>query len=577
MEPFKRGVLSTPPQGKLLKRTWQKKYYALYQANNFGIERVEIFDTEDQFLRHRNPVKLIPLNDCIKVVQAPQKHQHNVFEVICRSQLYQFSAETTQELAEWIAAFQFVAFGQQRRESYPILSVSSIRDSLSIETMEVQQEENLIYSSMTGPEVYTVKIISTDASDRCALHGTYQLTVTAVNIAISQTVGNVKPNKALHMWPYRHIRRFSQTKDTFSFEAGRKCSSGEGLFSFETNEGKVIFRSVSLHLKSFNKNDPTNSSQKTSGKFENSSRDSKRFSMPAESASNTNMPVPAERTNVKDKAQLSSQDNIYENTLLGKGKLRPPIVKPPRKNKLASTSGLSASLESMPAACDDTSVDMSPMQSPLLPKEDSLKAFQSAPIPSPQDESELMYATPEERKDAWKTFALPKDNIHEENIPSDIAALYASVDVTNLSPKSSYLKRHVSVPEVGMTKEPIIPHRQISLFSPRARTSEGSYDHLFQFTSHHKKAANSDHIYKKLYSPTAVVSSDEFLYSSVPNDFVEPNMDDDETATTYATPVDAMDLSPESAAKDGDVKHVFQNNQVYSLVVKSKNSSLQQQ
>lgn len=61
-------------------RTWQKKYYALYKASNYAVERVEMFDSEEAFIQNSSR-KIIPLNECIKVAQSPQKHQQNVFDV----------------------------------------------------------------------------------------------------------------------------------------------------------------------------------------------------------------------------------------------------------------------------------------------------------------------------------------------------------------------------------------------------------------------------------------------------------------------------------------------------------------
>ncbi|XP_009571009.1 PREDICTED: docking protein 2-like, partial [Fulmarus glacialis] len=53
-----------------------------------------------------------------------------------------------------------------------------------------------------------------------------------------------KPSESLFSWPYRFLRRFGRDKVTFSFEAGRRCASGEGNFEFETRQGNEIFQAI---------------------------------------------------------------------------------------------------------------------------------------------------------------------------------------------------------------------------------------------------------------------------------------------------------------------------------------------
>ncbi|NXY51716.1 DOK2 protein, partial [Ceuthmochares aereus] len=48
----------------------------------------------------------------------------------------------------------------------------------------------------------------------------------------------------IYSWPYRFLRRFGRDKVTFSFEAGRRCASGEGNFEFETRQGNEIFQVI---------------------------------------------------------------------------------------------------------------------------------------------------------------------------------------------------------------------------------------------------------------------------------------------------------------------------------------------
>ena len=42
-------------------------------------------------------------------------------------------------------------------------------------------------------------------------------------------------------WPLKYLRRYGCDRDVFSFEAGRKCPGGEGLYAFSTPQASVLF------------------------------------------------------------------------------------------------------------------------------------------------------------------------------------------------------------------------------------------------------------------------------------------------------------------------------------------------
>ena len=159
-------------------------------------------------------------------------------------------------MTEWLNCLQLVAFGKHgnsnsfdsngnhfgnNSNSSSIITLNNFTDNL------MQNEENLLYSSVDAPDVYRVKIIDTDASIRCGLKNhcdNYTVIITSVSISLAED------GKILFVWPFRHIRRYGCTKDGFSLEAGRKCSSGEGLFSFITKDGNTLFQSVASHVNS---------------------------------------------------------------------------------------------------------------------------------------------------------------------------------------------------------------------------------------------------------------------------------------------------------------------------------------
>lgn len=49
-------------------------------------------------------------------------------------------------------------------------------------------------------------------------------------------------------WPIRTLRRYGYDDDVFSFEAGRRCPTGEGIFAFRCNRADRIFRLLQQNI-----------------------------------------------------------------------------------------------------------------------------------------------------------------------------------------------------------------------------------------------------------------------------------------------------------------------------------------
>ncbi|RZF32935.1 hypothetical protein LSTR_LSTR017289, partial [Laodelphax striatellus] len=64
---------------------------------------------------------------------------------------------------------------------------------------------------------------------------------------------DVSEQAILFTWPYRFIRRYGYRAGKFTFEAGRKCESGEGTFHMEHSNQQEIFRCISSKMKNMRK------------------------------------------------------------------------------------------------------------------------------------------------------------------------------------------------------------------------------------------------------------------------------------------------------------------------------------
>ncbi|XP_042333081.1 docking protein 2 isoform X3 [Sceloporus undulatus] len=103
-------------------------------------------------------------------------------------------------------------------------------------------DENPLYSPMSKGEKthFPVTVRATLASERIGLGGKFLLSAQAEALELWSMQGE----DALYIWPYRFLRRFGHDKVVFSFEAGRRCSSGEGSFVFVTPHGKEIIQLI---------------------------------------------------------------------------------------------------------------------------------------------------------------------------------------------------------------------------------------------------------------------------------------------------------------------------------------------
>lgn len=229
---YKEGYLWLPPHGVLsqLKKSWQRKYCQLFKASKYGIERLEVFDSEEDSSK-TTLIPIITLENCVKITQDAQKHQPYVFVVVTKTNVHHFAANSEEEMWQWISALQSVAF----------------KDTASRQTIE---EDNDLYCSSGDAGVFSVNLVGSEASERCGLlPGPYTLVVTPAALQLRDP----ENEKILFTWPYTFIRRYGYRSGKFTFEAGRKCESGEGTFHMEHSNQQEIFRCISSKMKNMKK------------------------------------------------------------------------------------------------------------------------------------------------------------------------------------------------------------------------------------------------------------------------------------------------------------------------------------
>ncbi|XP_068012553.1 docking protein 2 isoform X1 [Melanerpes formicivorus] len=247
----KQGVLYLQLQQTFGKQKWKRFWGVLYRDSSCSTARLELFEgssppAPEKLRKGEGSKKLVKLSDCVHVAEVSSNascpRETTPFLLETTDKRYLLAAAGT-EAAVWIQQLCELAFPEQaagKDGQQTLLGTNS----------DFSMEENSLYSSRgkAGLEqAFEVTVRATESSERCQLRGQFLLRAgeEALELQHFQTL------ELLYRWPYRFLRRFGRDKVTFSFEAGRRCASGEGSFEFETPEGNEIFQAIeaaiSLH------------------------------------------------------------------------------------------------------------------------------------------------------------------------------------------------------------------------------------------------------------------------------------------------------------------------------------------
>ncbi|XP_018585825.1 docking protein 1b isoform X2 [Scleropages formosus] len=205
-------------------KKWKKSWFVLYPASQNGIARLEFFDCNNASEKPNTKKldkKIIRLAECISiwpaVTETCPKENMSAFCVETNDKTHVFAAEK-QTSAEWVEKMCELAF-------------QGGSGSGSNGQQELKMAENLIYYSREEVNEFWVCVQRTEASERCGLQGSYWLKADSDSLVLKEP--KTKRNLLV----------------MFSFEAGRRCDSGPGNFTFETKQGNEIFGIVEAAIR----------------------------------------------------------------------------------------------------------------------------------------------------------------------------------------------------------------------------------------------------------------------------------------------------------------------------------------
>ncbi|XP_032192751.1 docking protein 3 [Mustela erminea] len=245
--PVKDGILYQQ-HIKFGKKSWRKVWGLLYAGSPSGVARLESWEVREGGLgpagdrptgpSRRGERRVIRLADCVSVLPAdgescPKDTSAFLLTTTERSHLL-----AAQHRQEWMGPICQLAFQGTGESSSGPGEVEASKRGL------VLMEENSIYSSWQEAGEFPVVVQRTEAATRCQLKGPYLLVLGQDTIQLREA----SSPQALYTWPYRFLRKFGSDKDVFSFEAGRRCDSGEGLFAFSSPRAPDLCRAVAAAI-----------------------------------------------------------------------------------------------------------------------------------------------------------------------------------------------------------------------------------------------------------------------------------------------------------------------------------------
>ncbi|XP_062836927.1 docking protein 1 isoform X2 [Anolis carolinensis] len=250
--PVKAGTLlvQQTPGLRLGAKRWRKSWCALFPASAHGVARLELFDckegslgmgTDPRTATKRPEKKTLRLAECVSVAPAPDcapKEGLAAFRLETSQRVYLLAAEA-QEAAGWVARLCEIAFPQNPGQGSQLSANRAGEPPWEMAT-------NSIYYSQDQVSEFWVTVQKTEAAERCGLQGRYLLKAPPDGLLLVDPCSG----RTLYSWPYRLLRRYGRDKVMFSFEAGRRCESGPGNFTFETAQGNEIFRLVEAAIQS---------------------------------------------------------------------------------------------------------------------------------------------------------------------------------------------------------------------------------------------------------------------------------------------------------------------------------------